>query len=48
MLLLSFDVWVAKLPVAWGSYLVGVDGQLLVVSGGLLFSCGVQAPLELC
>ena len=50
LLLFSFIVWVAKLPVVWGFSLVGVcvGGQLLVVLGGLLSSCGVQAPLELC
>lgn len=35
-LLFSCDVWVAKLPVAWGSSLVGVGCQHLVVLGGLL------------
>ena len=48
MLLFNFDVWVAKLPVAWGSSLVGVGGQHLVVLDGLLSSGGVQTPLELC
>ena len=43
----SCDVWVAKLPAAWGT-LVDVGGQLLVVLGGLLSSCGVQAPLKFC
>ena len=46
--LFSFGVWVATQPVAWGFSLVGVGDQLLAVSGGLLSSYGVQAPLELC
>ena len=33
---------------AWGSSLVGVGDQLLVVSGGLFSSYGVQAPLVVC
>ena len=38
----------AKLPVAWDTSLVVVEGQLLVALGGLLSSCDVQSPLEVC
>lgn len=48
LLLFSCYVWVATLPLAWGSSLLGVGVQLLVVLGDLLSTFDVQAPLELC